>query len=260
MGYNSSINKLNVNMKKIIFAFISILIVSLLITSYQTTNASGGKTKECNDANVKGYEGGSKKSTYKTNNNGIVNGVCIKSGSGMFGDMHSEKLTSNDTYESCYKVQGLGTDKLVVEKIKEGNDCKDISHIDVYTSEKQNEDTDEEEDENSDENNENEDPAEDNEESEDSEENLEEDSDNNDEQIGGLIVEGNNNQNNNNDDNTSNEEDNDDENGENDENSSEEIDEEVLGAITELPKTGEPSVNALIGLLMTSTGLILKKK
>ena len=63
----------------------------------------------------------------------VVNSICIKSGSNMFGDGHSDRLTTNTTYENgCYEVTGIGSQTVTVKKVGSGNNCQDLSHVDVY--------------------------------------------------------------------------------------------------------------------------------
>jgi hypothetical protein len=63
----------------------------------------------------------------------IVTGVCIKSGSNMFGGGHSELFTQDTAnIENCYAITGIGTSGVTVQRMgTAGPDCQGISHIDV---------------------------------------------------------------------------------------------------------------------------------
>ncbi len=69
--------------------------------------------------------------SYTVENDEIVTGVCIKSGSDSFEDSKHSGVLGNGTYEDCYTVSGVGTRTVTVIRIGEGPDCKAISHIDV---------------------------------------------------------------------------------------------------------------------------------
>lgn len=115
------------------------IITATLIARPTTVVADGGPNDECEDAYATSIVAGTgSEKSYTTGQDWlIVTGVCIKSGSGMFGDSHSEAL-GNGTYEnSCYQVTGVGTNTVTVMKIGSGSACKDISHIDVYVTEGQ---------------------------------------------------------------------------------------------------------------------------
>jgi hypothetical protein len=94
--------------------------------------AHGGLNSECED--VPDIESGSGSfKTYTAPSGQIVTGVCIKSGTNMFGDSHSGVL-GNGTYENnCFVVSGISTQTVTVTKLGSGNNCQDLSHIDVYT-------------------------------------------------------------------------------------------------------------------------------
>lgn len=63
----------------------------------------------------------------------IVTGVCIKSGSNMFGgNQHSTLITANGTVENgCYTISGIGTQFLTVTRNLSSSNCQGISHLDI---------------------------------------------------------------------------------------------------------------------------------
>ena len=69
----------------------------------------------------------------------VVDFVCIKSGSNMFGsEQHSERLFSDGIYggessPGCYSVSGLGTSQATVTRLGDGPACKALSHVDFGT-------------------------------------------------------------------------------------------------------------------------------
>lgn len=65
-----------------------------------------------------------------------VTGVCIRSGSAMFTDGHSEVLGNGIYEENCYEVSGVGTQVVTVKRLRDARDCQGISHIDVLFSKK----------------------------------------------------------------------------------------------------------------------------
>jgi hypothetical protein len=94
--------------------------------------AHGGQNAECKD--VPDVESGSGSlKTYTAPSGQVVTGVCIKSGTNMFSDSHSGVLGNGNYENNCFVVSGIGTQTVTVTKIGSGNNCQDISHIDVYT-------------------------------------------------------------------------------------------------------------------------------
>lgn len=61
----------------------------------------------------------------------IATGICIKSGSNMFGGGHSGILGNGDYENSCYSVSGVGTNNITVTRNSDSNTCQGISHIDI---------------------------------------------------------------------------------------------------------------------------------
>ena len=124
--------------KSFIITNIFLLITAIVLVSTasrQPVVADGGPNDECEDAQATSITtGNGSERSYSTGDaNVVVSGVCIKSGSGMFGDSHSESL-DNGLYEAgCYEVAGVGTSTVTVKKLLSGSSCKDISHLDVYT-------------------------------------------------------------------------------------------------------------------------------
>lgn len=129
----------------LIYFFVLLITAGLFFASQASHNtptvfAHGGSNDECED--IAGIDslatGNGSQQTYTAPSGKIVSDICIKSGSGMFGDGHSE-LLGNGTYNGidnnpCYTVAGIGTQTVTVTKIGSGSSCKDISHIDVYTA------------------------------------------------------------------------------------------------------------------------------
>ncbi|MCR4306136.1 MAG: hypothetical protein NUV73_03575 [Candidatus Daviesbacteria bacterium] len=61
----------------------------------------------------------------------IVDGVCIKSGSNMFGETGHSGVLGNGTFEDgCYSISGVGTATATVTRVGSGSDCQELSHID----------------------------------------------------------------------------------------------------------------------------------
>lgn len=122
-------NRLIIVLVTFIFAFIA-----LTQNPGGSVIADGGPNDECENAQATSIVGTQNLVSYTAPSGQIVSGVCIKSGSGMFGDSHSESLT-NGTYEvsgTCYTVSGVGTQTVTVTRNFDANTCKGISHIDVY--------------------------------------------------------------------------------------------------------------------------------
>jgi hypothetical protein len=94
------------------------------------------KGNHCEGIDVKDVYNGDSLTTYSSENEELIEGICIKSGTNMFEGDHSDKLTEDGTYEEgCYRVTGIGTSTVIVEKLLPGKHCQDISHIDIYLSE-----------------------------------------------------------------------------------------------------------------------------
>ena len=74
--------------------------------------------------------------SYDAGSGNIVNGVCIKSGSNMFGGNQHSGVLGNGTYETgCYQVEGVGTQEVTVTRLLSGPNCQGISHIDILVGE-----------------------------------------------------------------------------------------------------------------------------
>lgn len=70
--------------------------------------------------------------TFDAPNGQIIAGVCISSGSNMFGGTGHSGVLGNGTFESgCYTVSGVGTSSLTVARNFSGPGCQGISHLDV---------------------------------------------------------------------------------------------------------------------------------
>lgn len=126
--------KQNLSLNALALLAVLVTAFSLVFFSNQnsTVYAHGGQNNECED--TKDIESGSEDlKTYSAPSGQVVTGVCIKSGTNMFGDSHSEVL-GNGTYENnCYEVSGIGTQTVTVKRIGSGNNCQGLSHIDVYS-------------------------------------------------------------------------------------------------------------------------------
>jgi len=121
-------------MKKLSFGLALIGVILFLWGAIQTqpVNADGqGSSSACETA-VKSPENPGDTWTYDAGAGNIVSGVCIKSGEKMFGGNQHSGVLVNGTYEDgCYKVSGIGTQTVKVERIGSGSDCQGISHVDV---------------------------------------------------------------------------------------------------------------------------------
>ncbi|MBW6441387.1 LPXTG cell wall anchor domain-containing protein [Patescibacteria group bacterium] len=122
-------------MNKYIFNLIlSISLVSIVFSLSNKVYAFGGRNGECADAQLSVISNTEGNAYYKTYDKTIITGICIKAGNDMFGDGHSDVL-SNGIYENgCYEVKGVGTDNISVTRLKDGDSCKEVSHIDIYNS------------------------------------------------------------------------------------------------------------------------------
>jgi hypothetical protein len=110
---------------------VAALFVLQSVDAGSSAYAHGGQNDECEDA-IEVLSGTEDVRSYTATGGQVVTGVCIKSGSGMFGDSHSESL-GNGTYENgCYTVTGVNTSTVTVTRNFNTNTCKGISHLDVY--------------------------------------------------------------------------------------------------------------------------------
>lgn len=112
------------------------LIMVLSFNNDKATYATGdGSPAECENPNTKS-EGSPDLLTVTAPGSQTVSGVCIKSGTNMFGGTSHSGLLDNGTFETgCYSVSGVGTNTVTVTRI--GNDsptCQGLSHIDVFFS------------------------------------------------------------------------------------------------------------------------------
>lgn len=118
---------------------ISSVIISSSILAYTALTpaavlSSGNGSEVCQNPQIKSYKSDSESQMTYTDSNNIIDSVCIKSGSKMFnGNQHSSPL-GNGTYENgCYEVSGVGSNTVTVKKLKDGNTCQGLSHLDIFT-------------------------------------------------------------------------------------------------------------------------------
>lgn len=121
-----------------VLPLVAIFAAAAIIGNSPVANADGnGSPNEClgTNANVLGSQTGTADLvTTDVGAGKVVDGVCIKSGKGMFNGVKHSGVLDNGTYETdCYKVEGVGTQTAKVTRLKDSNDCKGISHIDVVT-------------------------------------------------------------------------------------------------------------------------------
>src|SRR5688572_14703666 len=82
-----------------------------------------------------GATGGGSQATFTVESDEVITGVCIASGSMMFGGTGHSGVLGNGTVEDCYTVTGVGTQTVTVTRGTESSTCQDISHIDVVFEE-----------------------------------------------------------------------------------------------------------------------------
>lgn len=116
----------------ITFAFL-ILIGGLFLVA--RTLAAGNGSEVCPNP-IQADIGGSENSiSYTAPSDNQITGVCIKSGEKMFGgNQHSGSLGNGTHENNCYRISGVGTQTVTVERVREDNDCQGLSHIDVFYS------------------------------------------------------------------------------------------------------------------------------
>jgi hypothetical protein len=138
----SNLTKSKLNAKRDLLVVI-LTVLALVIFLTNKVYATGGKNKTCSDAQITSVENGNQNEMSYTVSGGQIESVCIKSGVNMFDAGHSGSLGNGDYEDGCYTVSGVGTSTVTVKRNKDGKTCQGISHLDIYTS-------DGEEDENSD--------------------------------------------------------------------------------------------------------------
>jgi len=110
------------------FVIFSILLLGSVTTS-QIVFADGKDTPM--DGSCEGgptnHDGGTTTITV----DGIITGVCVKSGNEALGtDKHSLLVTTSPTtIDYCYLVTGIGTNQVTVTALE---NCKAISHVDYF--------------------------------------------------------------------------------------------------------------------------------
>lgn len=118
---------------------IFLTIVSMLLFSLVTGRAiyatGDGSPAECEDPDAKS-EDNEDTLSHTAPAGTTISGVCIKSGTNMFGGASHSGLLGDGTYESgCYSVSGVGTGTVTVERVGEDSPtCQGLSHIDVFYS------------------------------------------------------------------------------------------------------------------------------
>jgi hypothetical protein len=120
-------------------------ISSDVTTEEEDDDENPDKGNHCEGIDVKDIYNGGSLTTYESDPDEVIDGVCIKSGSNMFGGEHGGLFTEDGTYgDGCYLVTGIGTTQVSVEKLLDGKYCQYISHIDVSFTGDDDEDEDEE--------------------------------------------------------------------------------------------------------------------
>lgn len=144
MSRLSPIRRLKQKLNLLLATLFIALQMPLFVLTPKMVHADGnGSPDAClnTTANVLGSQGGSDNPggsedlvVVDVGAGNIVSGVCIKSGSNMFGGNQHSGVLGNGTYEdNCYTVTGVGTQTVTVTRIGSGPDCQGISHIDVVT-------------------------------------------------------------------------------------------------------------------------------
>lgn len=127
---------LSVNTIKRTVLVLSLILAVFVVGVSPTVRADGNDSPDACLGTTEGVlgsqEGTDDEVTVDVGAGNVATGVCIKSGKASFeNEQHSGVLTADGIYEDCYEVEGIGTQTVTVTKIDDGNDCKDISHIDV---------------------------------------------------------------------------------------------------------------------------------
>ena len=127
-------------LKYSLVAFLALFPVVAFVIANGLNSPIGLQTKQvsadggnCEDADYGSITGDEDEVEYEVEEDEIITGVCIKSGSNMFEDGHSGILDNGDYEEDdCYSVSGVETNEIEVERNWEGRFCQGISHIDLY--------------------------------------------------------------------------------------------------------------------------------
>ena len=118
--------------RRLMLVAVSILATGILVGSGQVSYADGDGSSDACKTGVKSPENPGNEWVYNADEGMVVEGVCIKSGENMFGGNKHSGVLANGTYENgCYTVSGVGTRTVTVKRVREGNDCQAISHVDV---------------------------------------------------------------------------------------------------------------------------------
>lgn len=115
-----------------ILTTLGLVIAMMVVFSGAQAEASGEGSPAACDTGIQA-SGTQDSQSFTASSGQVVNGVCIKSGSNMFlPDNHSGVL-GNGTYENgCYRVSGVGTQSVTVQRIGTPSDeCQGLSHVDV---------------------------------------------------------------------------------------------------------------------------------
>lgn len=113
--------------------FLVVLIVMFFSLSATVVKVQGQGQGNCLDPNTPGFikeDTGGTSVTITADSGYVITSVTVKAGSDQSSDSYCTTYTANGTY-SCYTVTGLGTGSVTVTKIGEGQNCKDISHLEA---------------------------------------------------------------------------------------------------------------------------------
>lgn len=110
------------------------IVLVALAPSKGTFATGSGSSGDCSSPTAT-VDGNDDTLSYNASSGQTITGVCIKSGSNMFGGNEHSGVLGNGTVESCYTVSGVGTGSVTVTRTGTPSDsCQGLSHIDVITS------------------------------------------------------------------------------------------------------------------------------
>lgn len=125
------------HIKKVLVIGMMVGLITLLTLSPSNgVSATGnGSPAEC-DNPIDKADGNDNLLTYTSPSGNVIIGICIHSGSNMFGGTQHSGLLSDGTYESgCYVVSGVNTQTVTVTRVgSESPSCQGLSHIDIFYS------------------------------------------------------------------------------------------------------------------------------
>ncbi len=106
--------------------FAVVAAMSFRISAQPATLADGdGSPTECTALSVNAPGSETSPVIYTAPSNNIVTGVCIKA-----GQLHTDIITSDTTYNGCYQIVGIGTGTLTITWVGT-RDCQSVSHADI---------------------------------------------------------------------------------------------------------------------------------